>query len=93
MAEEYTGPYPCAKCGGSGGGPDPATRCSRCQGDGCDPGTIPPAGTADHSTLCPTCRGYGRVAQSDDGDHPRWIVCPTCGGRGRVPGTAVEGAK
>src|SRR5262249_23560682 len=56
-----------------------AVACSRCNGDGAEPGTQ--IGT------CPTCGGAGRVSQvsrSVFGEFVRAAVCPTCGGAGRV---------
>jgi molecular chaperone DnaJ len=49
--------------------------CSRCGGNGAEPGTFP--------TRCPTCGGTGSVAV-DQGPFSFSQVCPTCGGRGQV---------
>ena len=49
--------------------------CSRCGGNGAEPGTFP--------DTCPTCAGTGAVAV-DQGPFSFSQVCPTCGGRGQV---------
>jgi molecular chaperone DnaJ len=49
--------------------------CSRCGGNGAEPGTFP--------EQCPTCGGTGAVAV-DQGPFSFSEVCPTCGGRGQV---------
>jgi molecular chaperone DnaJ len=56
-----------------------AATCSRCGGDGAEPGTS--------VSRCPTCGGAGRVSQvsrSVFGEFVRSHACPTCGGSGRV---------
>ena len=63
--------------------------CSRCGGNGAEPGTFP--------QRCPTCNGTGAVAV-DQGPFSFSQVCPTCGGRGetiehrckKCRGTGVE---
>jgi molecular chaperone DnaJ len=55
-----------------------AVTCSRCGGDGAEPGT--------EITTCPTCAGTGRlqqVSRSVFGEFVRTQACPTCGGTGR----------
>jgi molecular chaperone DnaJ len=55
-----------------------AVPCSRCGGDGAEPGTA--------VTVCPTCGGAGRVQQvsrSLFGEFIRTGTCPTCAGSGR----------
>lgn len=49
--------------------------CSRCGGNGAEPGTLP--------TMCPNCGGSGAVAV-DQGPFSFSQVCPRCGGRGQV---------
>jgi molecular chaperone DnaJ len=52
-------------------------RCTRCGGDGADPGS--------RRTSCPTCRGTGQVrhvSRSLFGQFVNVSVCPTCGGAG-----------
>ncbi|MGE5691759.1 MAG: molecular chaperone DnaJ [Pseudomonadota bacterium] len=67
-----------------------AVGCTRCGGDGAEPGT-------DVRT-CETCRGAGRVqqvARSLLGEFVRSAACPTCRGAGRIvstPCTACDGA-
>ena len=67
-----------------------AVTCSRCGGDGAEPGT--------EITTCPTCAGTGRlqqVSRSVFGEFVRTQACPTCGGTGRKieqPCTQCEGA-
>ena len=56
-----------------------AVTCTRCSGDGAEPGT--PVST------CSTCGGAGRVNQvsrSVFGELVRATACPTCGGAGRI---------
>ena len=56
-----------------------ATACTRCGGDGAEPGTPVSA--------CPTCGGAGRVSQVSRtvfGEFVRSHACPACGGAGRV---------
>ena len=56
--------------------------CSRCGGDGAEPGT-------DVST-CPRCNGRGRIerrTQSLFGQMIRVVPCERCEGRGRIPET------
>jgi molecular chaperone DnaJ len=56
-----------------------AVACSRCNGDGAEPGTRP--------ITCVTCGGAGRVQQisrSVFGEFVRAQVCPTCAGSGRI---------
>jgi molecular chaperone DnaJ len=66
-----------------------AVTCSRCAGDGAEPGT--------NVVTCETCAGMGRVQQvsrSVFGEFVRTSTCPTCGGTGRrieVPCTQCEG--
>jgi molecular chaperone DnaJ len=68
---------------------DVAVTCSRCGGNGAEPGT--------NVVTCETCAGMGRVQQvsrSVFGEFVRTSSCPTCGGTGRrieVPCTACEG--
>jgi len=68
---------------------DVAVTCSRCGGDGAEPGT--------NVVTCETCAGMGRVQQvsrSVFGEFVRTSTCPTCGGTGRrieVPCTQCEG--
>ena len=55
-----------------------AVTCTRCGGDGAEPGT--------EITTCPTCSGTGRlqqVSRSVFGEFVRTQACPTCGGTGR----------
>jgi molecular chaperone DnaJ len=55
-----------------------AVTCSRCNGDGAEPGTA--------ITSCPTCGGAGRlqhVSRSVFGEFVRTQACPECGGSGR----------
>jgi molecular chaperone DnaJ len=56
-----------------------AVPCSRCSGDGVEPGT--------QVSSCPTCRGHGRVqhvSRSAFGEFIRTQACPQCGGDGRL---------
>jgi molecular chaperone DnaJ len=56
-----------------------AVRCTRCAGDGVEPGT--------EVSICPTCQGLGRiqhVSRSAFGEFVRSQNCPQCGGRGRL---------
>jgi molecular chaperone DnaJ len=68
---------------------DVAVTCSRCDGNGAEPGT--------NVVTCETCAGMGRVqhvSRSVFGEFVRTATCPTCGGTGRrieVPCTACEG--
>ena len=55
-----------------------AVTCTRCGGDGAEPGT--------EITACPTCNGSGRLQQvtrSVFGEFVRTQSCPTCAGSGR----------
>jgi molecular chaperone DnaJ len=55
-----------------------AVTCSRCGGNGAEPGTA--------ITACPTCNGSGRLQQvtrSVFGEFVRTQTCPTCSGSGR----------
>ena len=55
-----------------------AVTCSRCGGDGAEPGT--------NVVTCETCAGVGRVqhvSRSVFGEFVRTGACPTCGGTGR----------
>jgi molecular chaperone DnaJ len=67
-----------------------AVPCTRCGGDGAEPGTTIGA--------CPTCAGTGRlrqVSRSVFGEFVRTQTCPTCGGSGRSiehPCEACHGA-
>ncbi|MGH3055667.1 MAG: DnaJ domain-containing protein, partial [Gaiellaceae bacterium] len=57
---------------------DAAVTCTRCGGDGAEPGT--------EVTTCPTCSGSGRLQQvtrSVFGEFVRTQTCPTCSGSGR----------
>jgi molecular chaperone DnaJ len=64
--------------------------CTRCRGDGAEPGTSP--------TTCPTCNGAGRVQQvsrSVFGQFVRTQACARCGGAGKIvatPCTECEGS-
>ena len=49
--------------------------CSRCRGNGAEPGTTP--------TTCPTCGGRGEIAENQ-GLFSMSRPCPTCGGAGRI---------
>jgi molecular chaperone DnaJ len=56
-----------------------AVTCSRCGGDGAEPGT--------EITTCPACAGVGRlqhVSRSVFGEFVRTQTCPTCAGTGRL---------
>jgi molecular chaperone DnaJ len=67
-----------------------AVTCTRCGGDGAEPGS--------EITACPTCDGTGRlqqVSRSVFGEFVRTQACPTCGGSGRriaQPCTECRGA-
>jgi molecular chaperone DnaJ len=67
-----------------------AATCTRCGGDGAEPGT--------EITTCPTCGGAGRlqqVSRSVFGEFVRTSACPACGGSGRrieTPCGECEGA-
>ncbi len=67
-----------------------AVQCSRCSGQGVEPGT--------NVTRCPTCDGMGQirhVSRSAFGDFVRTQACPACGGRGQLvehPCERCEGA-
>ena len=67
-----------------------AAACSRCNGDGAEPGSA--------VTQCPTCGGAGRlqhVSRSVFGEFVRTQTCPACAGSGRrieTPCTACGGA-
>jgi molecular chaperone DnaJ len=55
-----------------------AVACTRCDGDGAEPGT--------EITTCPMCGGAGRmqqVSRSVFGEFVRTQACPECGGSGR----------
>jgi molecular chaperone DnaJ len=56
-----------------------AVECTRCDGDGAEPGTAP--------TQCPRCQGSGQlqqVSRSVFGQFVRSQPCPECDGRGRL---------
>lgn len=67
-----------------------AVTCTRCGGDGAEPGT--------EITTCPTCGGTGRlqqVSRSVFGEFVRTQACPTCAGTGwriEQPCTQCDGA-
>ncbi len=67
-----------------------AVPCSRCGGDGAEPGTAP--------ATCPTCDGAGRVQQVSSsvfGQFVRTQTCPRCDGAGRIvetPCSECDGA-
>jgi len=67
-----------------------AVTCTRCGGDGAEPGT--------EIATCPTCNGSGRLQQvtrSVFGEFVRTQTCPTCAGSGRrieQPCTECRGA-
>ena len=69
---------------------DVAVACSRCGGEGAEPGS--------EVTTCPTCAGAGRlqqVSRSVFGEFVRTQACPACGGSGRrieTPCSECEGA-
>jgi molecular chaperone DnaJ len=69
---------------------DVAVTCSRCEGDGVEPGTTP--------LRCDRCNGTGRlqqVSRSVFGEFVRSSACPTCQGRGEIvehPCTECDGA-
>jgi molecular chaperone DnaJ len=69
---------------------DAAVTCTRCGGDGAEPGS--------EITTCPTCEGSGRLQQvtrSVFGEFVRTQTCPTCSGSGRrieQPCTECRGA-
>src|SRR3954454_21687789 len=55
-----------------------AVTCTRCGGDGAEPGS--------EITACPTCNGSGRLQQATRsvfGEFVRTQTCPTCAGSGR----------
>lgn len=55
--------------------------CSRCHGDGAEPGTL--------RNQCSACRGTGRVQEikrSIFGTYTRETICPECWGEGQKPG-------
>jgi molecular chaperone DnaJ len=58
---------------------DVAVPCTRCGGDGAEPGS--------EVTQCPTCNGIGRlqqISQTVFGEFVRTQTCPHCRGAGRV---------
>jgi molecular chaperone DnaJ len=62
-----------------------AVECSRCGGNGAEPGTSP--------TTCPTCAGAGvvqQVSQSVFGQFVRQSACRQCSGSGRIVETPCE---
>ena len=67
-----------------------AVACTRCDGDGVEPGTTP--------VRCDRCGGTGRtqqVSRSVFGEFLRTATCPQCGGRGEIvehPCTQCDGA-
>jgi molecular chaperone DnaJ len=67
-----------------------AVTCTRCDGDGAEPGT--------EISSCPTCGGAGRlqhVSRSVFGEFVRTQACPACGGSGtriETPCTECRGA-
>jgi len=69
---------------------DVAVPCSRCQGNGAEPGTQP--------VTCPACHGAGRlqqVSRSVFGEFVRTQACTRCNGRGEVvqtPCSSCDGA-
>jgi molecular chaperone DnaJ len=69
---------------------DVSATCTRCNGDGAEPGTTP--------VPCPTCGGAGRlqqVSRSVFGEFVRTQECSHCRGRGRLvetPCTECQGA-
>ncbi len=63
-----------------------AVGCSRCSGQGVEPGT--------EVATCPTCRGMGRVqhvSRSVFGEFIRTRACPECAGRGQLIDHPCEG--
>jgi molecular chaperone DnaJ len=62
-----------------------AVTCSRCGGNGVEPGT--------EVTTCPTCQGHGRIqhiSRSAFGEFIRTQTCPECGGSGGLVEHACE---
>jgi len=56
------------------------TACSRCSGDGAEPGT--------KTNECFSCRGQGEVQEIKKtflGSFTRWSICPQCNGEGQKP--------
>jgi molecular chaperone DnaJ len=65
-----------------------AVTCTRCSGDGAEPGTA--------VSTCPTCGGAGRVqhvSRSVFGEFVRAQGCPTCQGSGRLIEQPCEGCR
>lgn len=71
----------CPACGGSGGGPDPATKCGRCDGKGelfrelvacpkCNGGRNWHAKGPDVASACDLCGATGDVSEQTASD---WI--------------------
>jgi molecular chaperone DnaJ len=59
---------------------DPLSQCSRCKGNGAEPGT--------RIIDCPQCQGRGQVQQTQNtvlGAFSTVSVCPTCQGEGKKP--------
>jgi molecular chaperone DnaJ len=60
-------------------------KCSRCGGDGAEPGT--------NVSTCPRCNGRGRIEQRTQslfGQMIRVVPCDRCEGRGRIPETPCK---